>query len=70
MAACSLGVAYAGQNAYELLEGAYAIGMVALFVPLTMGIYTRPVSGVPAVTSMLVGFGAWLPQYLLGWKKF
>ena len=70
VAACSLGVAYAGQSAYELLEGAYAIGMVALFVPLAMGIYTRPQSGVPAVASMLVGFGAWLPQYLIGWDNF
>ncbi len=70
IAACSLAMAYSGESAYSLLEGAYSITMVGLFVPLTLGIYTHPKSGLPALAAMVVGAGLWLPQYLAGWDHF
>jgi solute:Na+ symporter, SSS family len=70
VAACSLAMAYAGENAYALLEGAYEIGLAGLFVPMMFGLFTRPRSGRPAVTSMIVGGGLWLAHYLLDWDVF
>ena len=44
----------------ELLDVALSIQLVALFVPVVMGIYGRPRSEWAGVLSMLLGFGAWL----------
>lgn len=70
IAAASVATAYSGHGAYALLENAYSITMVGLFVPLTMGLYTKPRNELPALVSILVGIGVWLPQYLLGWDHF
>lgn len=70
IAVASLAMAYSGQGAFALLEHAYSVTMVSLFVPLTMGIYTKPRNDLPALTSILVGIGVWLPQYVLGWEHF
>lgn len=70
IAAASLAMAYSGQGAFALLEHAYSVTMVSLFVPLTMGIYTKPRNELPALVSILVGIGVWLPQYVLGWEHF
>lgn len=70
IAAASLAMSYSGQGAFALLENAYSVTMVSLFVPLTMGLYTRPRNDLPAMASILVGIGIWLPQYCLGWEHF
>jgi len=61
------GVAMAmwGKSLMELLDVALSIQLVALFVPVTMGIYGRPWGPLPAVLSMLLGFGAWLAAFTL-----
>jgi Na+/proline symporter len=38
VAGCSLALAYVGESAYELLEEAYLLTMVGLFVPLMVGL--------------------------------
>lgn len=70
IALCSLGMAYLGESAYSLLEGAYEMTLVGLFVPLMFGIYTEPRSGAPALACMLVGTGLWLWHYVAGWGHF
>jgi SSS family transporter len=70
IAAASLAMAYSGQGAFALLENAYSITMVSLIVPLTMGLYTRPRNEMPAIASIAVGMGVWVPQYLMGWEHF
>ncbi len=70
VAGCSLGVAYGGESAYELLEEAYLLTMVGLFVPMMFGLYTRPRSEWPAVASMCVGFTLWAGHFLKGWESF
>jgi Na+/proline symporter len=70
VAIASLIVAWLGENAYALLETAYAIGMVGLFVPLTLGLFSERGSGRAALTSMAIGTGVWLAHLLLGWENF
>lgn len=66
----SLIVAYLGESAYLLLEAAYDVIFVSLFVPLLLGIYLRPVSGVPANACMLVGAALWTVHLVAGWDYF
>ena len=68
--AASLGVAYIGEDAYTLLEAAYELGLVGLFVPLAIGLYRRPGSEMPALLSMGVGVTLWLVHLGLGWEAF
>lgn len=68
--AASLLTAYLGDSAYGLLEDAYSIGLVSLFVPLVMGMSHEPISGRPAMTSMLGGGLLWLLHYAMGWDRF
>ena len=70
VALCSLGVAYLGKSAYELLEEAYVLTLVGLFVPLMMGLYFQPRSGWSGCLSMLTGTGVWAGHFLLGWDNF
>lgn len=70
VAFCSLLLAYAGESAYALLEEAYLLTMVGLFVPLILGLYTMPGNGRAAVASMLVGTGIWAIHFALGWEVF
>lgn len=70
VAVCSLVVAYAGESAYELLEEAYLLTMVGLFVPLVLGLYSKPRSGRAANASMIVGTGVWAVHFLMGWDCF
>lgn len=48
-----------GKSLMDLLDVALSIQLVALFVPVTMGIYGRPRGSLPGVLSMLLGFGVW-----------
>lgn len=70
VAACSLAVAYMGESAYDLLEEAYMLTLVGLFVPLMLAIYFRPRSGWSGVASMLTGGGLWALHFFAGWKLF
>lgn len=62
----ALAVAFAGESAASLLEGAYAIGLVALFVPLLAGLHRPPRGEAPAIAAMLVGTGVWGAHLLAG----
>ena len=66
----SLLLAYVGENAYDLLESAYEVGLVALVVPLTMGLYVRRGGERAALASMTVATAVWLPHLVLGWESF
>ncbi len=70
VAACSLVLSYLGESAYALLEEAYLLTMVGLFVPLMLGLYTSPPSSKAAIASMLVGTGTWAVHFALGWETF
>lgn len=70
VAACSLVMAFFGESAYSLLEGAYEMSLVGLFVPLMFGLYTEPRRPTAALASMLVGTGVWLAHYVLGYDYF
>ena len=61
------GVAMAmwGKSLMALLDVALSIQLVALFVPVTMGIYGRPRGALPAVLSMLLGFFAWMATFAI-----
>lgn len=61
----SVGVAMWGKSLMELLDVSLSIQLAALFVPVVMGIYGRPRGQLPAVLSMLLGFGAWLTFYAI-----
>jgi len=54
-----------GKSLMDLLDVALSIQLVALFVPVVMGIYGRPRGPLPAVLSMLLGFSGWLIVFIL-----
>jgi len=70
VALASLGVAALGESAYSMLEQAYAISLVGLFVPLTMGLTVRRGHARAAFASMITGTGTWAVHLALGWKSF
>jgi Na+/proline symporter len=70
VATASVAVAFLGEDAYTLLESAYEIGLVGLFVPMAFGLYTRPASGHAAMASMVSGTLVWAAHVVLGWEAF
>jgi Na+/proline symporter len=66
----SVGVAYLGESAYNLLVDAYEVPLVGLFVPLSLGLTRIPARERAAVSSMLVGAGLWLCHYVADWEYF
>lgn len=70
VAVCSTVLAYLGDSAYELLEEAYLMTLVGLFIPLMLGLYTSPHSGKPALASMLTGTTFWAVHFANGWGLF
>jgi SSS family solute:Na+ symporter len=70
VAAASLVVAFIGENAYALLEGAYEIGLVSLLVPLLFGLRSGLGSQRSAIAAMTVGTGLWTLHAVLGWSWF
>ncbi len=70
VAACSLALAYLGKDAYTLLEEAYSLTMVGLFVPMMIGLYSVPKDGRAALTSMIVGASIWGVHFVCGWEFF
>jgi Na+/proline symporter len=70
VAVASLFVALLGESAYSLLETAYAISLVGLFVPLTMGLMSRRGHARAAFASMITGTTVWALHLMLGWESF
>jgi len=70
VAAASLGFAYLGESAYSLLETAYAMSLVGLFVPLTLGLMSRRGHASAAFASMITGTSVWALHLALGWESF
>lgn len=62
--------AFVGASAYELLEEAYAIGLVSLLVPLLVGLHGERGGQGSALVAMGVGTGAWLVHLLTGAGAF
>jgi len=58
--AFSLGLSMLRGNIYELVGESSAMGVVALFVPLIMGIYDKKPSAKGAMLSMILGTLTWL----------
>jgi len=58
-------MAMCGKSLMQLLDVALSIQLSALFVPVVMGLYGRPVGSLPAVLAMLAGFGAWLVAFVI-----
>ncbi|GIW82327.1 MAG: sodium:solute symporter [Gemmatales bacterium] len=61
----SLALAYSGEGAYELLEGAYELTLVGLFVPLTCGLFLPLRGQAPAIAAMIAGPAVWIVHSLL-----
>jgi solute:Na+ symporter, SSS family len=59
VAGASLALANSGEDAYALLEEAYALTLVGLFVPLMLGLYTRPRGQTAALAGMIAGTVVW-----------
>ncbi len=70
MGGISLCLALAGENAYDMLEASYELGMVSLLAPLTYALFARKKSGAGALASMLLGTVLWLGHYLFGMESF
>ena len=70
VALCSLIMAYLGESAYALLEEAYLLTLVGLFVPLMLALYFEPQSRYSGAASMLAGAGVWAVHFLMNWDYF
>lgn len=70
VALCSVVLAYAGESAYALLEEAYLLTLVGLFVPLMLGLYTNSKSAKAALASMISGVVLWGIHFSFGWEMF
>ncbi len=70
VAAASLGVAFAGETMYNLLEDAYELTLVGLFVPLGLGLWSRRGGPMAATAAMLVGSAFWTLHYAMDWEIF
>ncbi|MDA1053403.1 MAG: sodium:solute symporter family protein [Planctomycetota bacterium] len=70
VASLSLLVAYCGEDAYSLLEEAYLLTMVGLFVPLMLGLYSSPTKPAAGIASMCAGTAVWAIHFAAGWDLF
>lgn len=66
----SLAMAYLGEDAYSLLEDAYALGLVGLLAPLWIGLYREPRTEWSAIVCLASGSLVWLFHRLIGWEDF
>ncbi len=68
--AASLLLALGGASAYTLLEAAYELTLVGLFVPLTLGLFWRGGGPRAGIAAMAVGTLLWAGHQALGWETF
>ena len=66
----SLVYAFQGFSAYALLEDAYELTLVGLFVPLTAGLFSRRGGSAAALGAMGAGVLLWGWHVALGWEWF
>ncbi len=70
VALASVGLALSGDNAFELVQDAYSISLVGMFVPFVVGIYCTRLPALAANASMLVGCASWLVHVIQDWEHF
>ena len=68
--AASLFYAFRGFSAYSLLEDAYELTLVGLFVPLTAGLFWKRGGSVAALAAMGSGVFLWVAHLAFGWDWF
>lgn len=68
--AASLFHAFQGLSAYSLLEDAYELTLVGLFVPLTAGLFWNRGGSAAALAAMGSGVALWVVHLALGWDWF
>ncbi len=68
--AASLFYAFRDLSAYSLLEDAYELTLVGLFVPLTAGLFSKRGGRFAALTSMGGGTVLWIIHLAFGWDWF
>ena len=56
----AVGMSFIKSNIYELVGEASALSLVALFVPLTAGLYWKRSNAIGAILSMVIGTSAWV----------
>ena len=66
VAICSAFMASLNANIYDLVAQSSALSLVALFVPLTAGLYWKRASNLGALLSMLLGLVVWLYFEMVG----
>lgn len=64
VSAGGVALAMAGESLMGLLDIALSIHLVALFIPVAMGIYGKPRGELSAVLAMTFGFAAWGIRFL------
>jgi len=70
VAGCSLFVAFQNNDAFDLLSESYSLTLVGLFIPLMIGLYSRPRHRYAANAAMLTGSSLWVIHYLQEWDYF
>ena len=68
--AASLFYAFRGLRAYSLLEDAYELTLVGLFVPLTAGLFWKRGGSAAALGGMAGGAALWAVHVARGWEWF
>ena len=68
--AASLVYAFRGLSAYSLLEDAYELTLVGLFVPLTAGLFWKRGGPAAALGAMGTGVALWVAHLSFGWDSF
>ena len=68
--AASLFYAFRGLSAYSLLEDAYELTLVGLFVPLTAGLFWKRGGRTAALAAMACGVVLWVVHLSFGWDWF
>lgn len=59
-----IGIAMLEDKLMNLLDLALSVQLVALFIPVAMGIYGKPRGQLSAVLAMTLGFAAWFVRFL------
>ncbi len=68
--AASVGLAYQGKDAYELVQESYAIALVGLTIPFMLGLHRKFASSLPAIACMSAGTAIWFLHWWSDWEFF